>query len=174
MGYIALGILGFFIIHIFDFASLKRTPILKPIIWIAGSSLLTYAVLMVCLSSERISLPLWSIWLGWLILPISLLMLIYPLFINLPFFKTYVKTGVGDRLIKTGLYALVRHPGVYGFILVMIALFLVSESKLLLIAAPIWLLADIILVVFQDKFVFVRMFPDYMKYQQETPMLIPN
>ncbi len=174
MAYIALGTLGFLVIHLFDFASLKRTPLLKPVIWVSGSSLLAYAVLMVCLSPDRLSLPLWLSWLGWLLLLVSLWLLIYPLFINLPLVNTYIKRGIGNRLVKSGLYALVRHPGVFGFILVMVALFLVSGSELLLIAAPIWILVDIILVVIQDKFIFIRMLHGYKEYQQETPMLIPS
>ncbi len=174
MGYIALGTLGFLVIHLFDFFSLKRVLLLKPIIWLAGSGFLAYSIVMACLISERLSLPVWSIWLGWLILVASIVMLIYSLFINLPFIKTYVARGAGDRLVKTGLYALVRHPWVHCFALLLLSLILVSGSNLLLVAAPIWILLDIILVVIQDKFIFTRMFPGYEQYQQETPMLIPN
>ncbi len=174
MTYIALGILGFLIIHLFDFVSLKRIPLVKPLIWGAGSGLLGYGVVMVYLTGDRLPLPTWSIWLGWLLLIVSLLLLIYSLFINLPFRKTYITTGVGERLITTGLYALIRHPGVYGFILLTASLILVSRSSLMLIAAPIWIVLDILLVVIQDRFFFGKMFPGYKKYRQETPMLLPN
>ena len=174
MAFIVLGTLGFLIIHLFDFVSLKKAPLLKPVTWLVGSGLLVYSIVMVCLMSERLPLPVWSIWLGWLLLLGSLILLIYSLFVNLPFIKTYVARGVGDRLVKTGLYALVRHPWVHCFTLLMLSLFLVSGSSLLLIAAPVWILLDIIMVVIQDKFVFVRMFPGYEEYQQETPMLVPN
>jgi protein-S-isoprenylcysteine O-methyltransferase Ste14 len=72
------------------------------------------------------------------------------------------------------LYALARHPGVTWFTLFILSLILVSKSKLLLIAAPIFILLDIFLVILQDKFFFRRMFADYDKYQRETPMLLPN
>ncbi len=105
---------------------------------------------------------------------ISLPLLIYSLFINLPFRKTYVATGVSDKLIRTGLYALVRHPGVHWFILLVLSLILVSKSSLLLIAAPTFILLDVVLVIVQDKFFFGRMFDGYDSYRQETPMLVPN
>ncbi len=174
MTYIALGILGFLIIHLFDFVSLKRIPLAKPLTWGVGSGLLGYGMVMVSLTGDRLPLPTWSIWLGWLLLIISLLLLIYSLFIKLPFHKTYVTTGIGDKLITTALYALVRHPGVYGFILLMLSLILVSRSSLMLIAAPIWIVLDILLVVIQDRFFFGKMFPGYSRYRQETPMLLPN
>ena len=174
MIYIAIGTLGFLVTHAFDFVSLKRIPGAKPFIWILGSGLLAYSLVMVCFAPDKLPLPIWSTWLGWCLLLISLLLLIYSLFINLPFRKTYVTTGVGDKLITTGLYALVRHPGVPWFILFMLSLILVSKSSLLLIAAPIFILLDIVLVIVQDKFFFVRMFDGYDSYQRKTPMLVPN
>ena len=174
MIYIAIGTLGFLITHVFDFVSLERIRGVKPFIWILGSGLLAYSLVMVCFAPDKLPLPIWSTWLGWGLLLISLPLLIYSLFINLPFRKTYVTTGVGDKLITTGLYALVRHPGVPWFILFMLSLILVSRSSLLLIAAPIFILLDIVLVIVQDKFFFVRMFDGYDSYQRKTPMLVPN
>ena len=174
MTYIALGTIGFLIIHLFDFVSLRRIRLAKPLTWGVGSILLGYSVVMASLTGSRLLLPTWSIWLGWLLLAVSLSLLIYSLFINLPFRKTYITAGVSERLITTSLYALVRHPGVYGFILLMLSLVLVSGSSLMLIAAPTWIFLDILLVVIQDRFFFGRMFPEYSRYRQETPMLLPN
>jgi protein-S-isoprenylcysteine O-methyltransferase Ste14 len=174
MVYIAIGCLGFLVIHLFDIVSIKKVPIAKPCTWVLGSGLMGYAIVASYLWSDRLPLPAWSTWLGWVLLAISLSLLIYSLFINLPFRKTYVATGVGDKLIKTGLYALVRHPGVIWFVPFMVSLTLVSRSTLILIAAPIYIALDIVLVVVQDKVFFGRMFQGYDRYRRETPMLIPN
>ena len=174
MIYIAIGAFGFLIIHLFDIVSLKRIPGAKPGIWILGCGLLIYSLTMICFAPGKLLLPMWSTWLSWALLSISLLLLIYSLFINLPFRKTYVATGVGDKLITTGLYALVRHPWVHCFTLLLLSLVLVSRSSLLLVASPIWILLYILLVVIQNKFLFGRMFGGYDHYQQETPMLLPN
>ena len=175
MIYIALGILGFITVHLFDIVSLKKIPSgVKPCVWTIGSGLLGYSLIMLCLQSNILPLPIWSTWLGWGLLTLALFLLIYSLFVNLPFRKTYVTTGVSDKLITTGLYSLVRHPGVMWFILFMLSLILVSKSSLCLIAAPIFILLDTVLVIVQDKFFFVRMFDGYKQYQRETPMLVPN
>jgi protein-S-isoprenylcysteine O-methyltransferase Ste14 len=129
---------------------------------------------MLCLAPDKLSLPVWSAWLGWGLLAISLSLLLYSLFINLPFRKTYIATGVSGKLVTTGLYALVRHPGVHWFTVFMLSLFLVSGSMLLVIAGPILILLDILLVIFLDRFFFRRMFEGYVYYQQQTPMLVPN
>lgn len=175
MIYITLGILGFIIVHLFDIVSLKRVPSgAKPCVWAIGSGLLVYSLIMLSLQSNTLPLPIWSTWLGWGLLTLSFFLLIYSLFVNLPFRKTYIASGVSDKLIKTGLYALVRHPWIHCFTLTLLSLVLVSKSSLLLIATPIWILLDILLVVVQDKFFFGRMFEGYDSYRRETPMLLPN
>jgi protein-S-isoprenylcysteine O-methyltransferase Ste14 len=174
MIYIVLGGLGFLSVKILDIVSLKKIPGVKLLTVLVGNGLLVFSIVMLCLSPDKLALPLWSSWLGWAVLPISLFLLIYSLYINLPFAKTYVITGVGDKLITSGLYALVRHPWVHWFTLLMVALILVSGSRLMLIAAPIWVLLDIILVAIQDRFFFGRMFAGYDDYRRQTPMLIPN
>ena len=174
MIYIAIGCLGFLIIRLLDVFSLNRLPGAKPFTWILGSGLLVYALAMVSLRSDKLPLPIWPIWLGWALLTISLFLLVYSLFINLPFRKTYIATGVGDKLITTGLYALVRHPWIHWFILLLLSLILVSRSSLLLIASLIWILLNIVLIIVQDKFLFGRMFAGYDQYRKETPMLLPN
>ena len=174
MFYIVLGAAGFLVIHLFDLASLKRLPLAKPVTWGLGSALLVYATVGACLSGDTLPLPAWSTWLGWGLLAGSLTLLIHTLFINLPFGKTYINTGVGDRLVTTGLYALVRHPWLHSFALVLLSLLLVSHSSLLLVAAPVWLALNVPLIVIQDRYVFGRMFPGYKEYRQRTPMLWPN
>ena len=174
MIYIILGCLGFLIVHLFDIFALKRVPGAKPFTWFLGCGVLVYAVVMISLQSNTLILPAWSTWLGLALLTISFALLLCALFVNLPFIKTYFATGVPDDLVKTRLYALARHPGVMWFILVICALILVSRSSLLLIAAPIFILLDIVLVYCQDKFFFGRMFDSYDTYRIETPMLIPN
>ena len=129
---------------------------------------------MVCFDASKFALPAWAGMIGWVLLPISIFLFIYSLFINLPFRKTYVKRGVGNQLIRTGTYALVRHPGVLWYGVILVALILVSKSQLLVIAAPIWFVMDVIHVTIQDKFLFEKMFPEYKEYRKETPMLIPN
>jgi len=174
MIYIAIGSLGFILLHVFDIVSLKRVPRVKLVTWILGSGLLFCSVIMMSLSPDKLFLPVWSTWLGWGLLPLASFIIIYSLLINLPFRKTYVSSGVGDKLVTTGLYALVRYPWIHCFALILLSLVLVSKSRLLLIGAPILILLNILLAVIQDKFFFGRMFAGYDQYRKETPMLVPN
>jgi len=175
MIYIGIGILGFIIIHLFDLVSIKKIPFgVKPVVWTGGFGILFFSLVKMCLLSESLPMPGWVIWLGWAMFAVSVVMITLALFVNLPFRKTYIEAGVGDKLIKSGLYALVRHPGVYWVALFFFSLVFISRSHIMLIAAPIFVVLNTALVVFQDKYFFPKMFKGYDEYQKETPMLVPN
>jgi protein-S-isoprenylcysteine O-methyltransferase Ste14 len=174
MIYIVLSVLAVFVVHFCDPIALKKLPYLKPVVWILGLCVIAYSAIMTCLSPNKVMYPSWTIWFGWILLVIALLLLGYSLFISLPFRKTYINTGVSDRLITTGFYALTRHPGVLWMVLLLLGMIFASRSFLMLIAAPIFLLVDVGAVVIQDRFYFGRMFAGYSVYRKRTPMLIPN
>ena len=174
MGYVLLGSLAFLVAFFFDLAALKGIAYLKQAIGLVFGSLFGFALLMVCLKAERFPLPRWLSWVGWPLLIISACLLVYSIFLEIPFKQTYAMNGVGDKLIKTGTYALARHPGVLWFGLFLLALVVISRSQLLLIAAPLWFLLDVLWVWIQDRFYFSQMFPGYEQYKRETPMLIPT
>jgi protein-S-isoprenylcysteine O-methyltransferase Ste14 len=51
---------------------------------------------------------------------------------------------------------------------------LISKSLLMLIAAPIFVILNMALVIVQDRYFFPKMFKGYDVYQRETPMLVPS
>jgi protein-S-isoprenylcysteine O-methyltransferase Ste14 len=174
MLYVLLGALGFPVFHLVDLAAIKRVPWAKPLAWIAGCSLVTANAWQVCVSGDKYNVPVWAITVGWILFLASAAQLLHSLFINLPFYKTYFKVGVSDELITDGLYAIVRHPGVYGLGITLYSLVLVSQSKLMFLAASVWMAVDVVVVIIQDKFFFDRMFEGYDDYREKTPMLIPT
>ena len=136
--------------------------------------LAVYSHLMVCTQGERLSLPVGFSYVGWPLFGLAGLAMIYSLLLEIPFRQTYVAEGVGNKLVTTGTYALVRHPGALWYTLVLISLIFISRRQLMLSAASIWLLMDVLHVWIQDQFFFPLMFSDYGRYQRETPMLVPN
>jgi protein-S-isoprenylcysteine O-methyltransferase Ste14 len=124
---------------------------------------------MMAFASDKVVFPVWVEWLGWILFPPAVLLKIYSLLIGLPFHQTYVSKGVKDTLVTTGIYALVRYPWVFS-----LSLILISGSRLLMIATPILIGLNLLLVVLQDRFFYDRMFTGYAAYRKQTPMLIPN
>ncbi|MGD2178163.1 MAG: methyltransferase [Anaerolineae bacterium] len=174
MVYVITGCAAFAVVGFFDLAALKPIPYLKQATALAGSLLLSYCLGRAVVYGAKLPIPALLSYAGWLLLIPSFFLLIYSLFLEIPFRQTYAADGVGDKLVKTGTYALVRHPGVLWFGFLLLSLVLVSRSRLLLVAAPVWLLMDVLYVLVQDRFFFGRMFPGYAQYRAETPMLIPT
>ena len=174
MNYIILGVIGFLVIHLFDIFAFKKWPLVKPLSWFLGSGLLVYATVMACLGTDKLLLPAWVIWLGWPVLIASAIILVYSLFINLPFRRTYIEKGSGSQLITTGLYSLVRHPWFYGFCLAILSLILITGSILLTYALAIWIPVVILLISIQDKFLFGQMFSGYDNYRKKLEKDLKN
>ena len=174
MEYILVGSLAFVIAFFFDFAALKGIRYLKQIIGLAFVLLFGYAMYGVCFAAEKFSLPACAAWVGWPLSVISGGLLVYSLFLEIPFKATYAQSGIEQGLITTGTYALTRHPGVLWFGLLLVGLTAISRSKLLLVAAPVWFALDVLYVWIQDRFYFPLTFPGYEQYKRETPMLVPT
>ncbi len=91
--------------------------------------------------------------------------------------ETYTSANEKPALRKTyqqGTYALVRHPALWWYGLFLTGLFIISGSKWLIISGTVWWLANLLLVVIEDIYLYPLMFKDYLSYKQKTPMLIPN
>jgi protein-S-isoprenylcysteine O-methyltransferase Ste14 len=174
MLYILIGICGFLAAYAFDWASLRNLRVIKQLTGLLAICLSVYATIMVCVTPIKFHLPFFTRPLGVALLLISLCLLVYSLFIEIPFHSTYAEKGVGNELTTTGTYALVRHPGVIWLTLVYLSLALLFPSTILFLAVTIWLIMDIILVTLQDKILFPKMFPAYREYQLKTPFLIPT
>ena len=174
MVYILLGGLGFLIGYSLELAPAQKVPGAKPLLGMAAGGLLVSSLGMASLHGGRFWLPAWLSVLGGGLLPMAFLLLVYSLFLELPFRRTYVGLGPGPRLVTTGTYALVRHPTVLWYGLLLVSVLLLTRSQLLLMALPLWLALDILWVVLQERFSLLRTFPHYQHYRQVTPMVIPN
>jgi protein-S-isoprenylcysteine O-methyltransferase Ste14 len=174
MNYILLGAAGFLLMHLLDLASLKKLPLVKPALALSGTALVVYASAMAAVSGERFELPLSLTLIGWVLLAVSACLMVYSLYVVLPFGKTYLATGLSGQLVTGGVYRLVRHPWLLFFALSMAGLTIGSRSLLALEAGVVWTALSAGLVFLQDRMVFPRMFPGYAEYQRRTPMLLPT
>ena len=99
-------------------------------------------------------------------------MLIYTLFFALPFNATYVSGDSG--LCTYGVYALCRHPGVLWLAGFYLCLWLAFGTSELLAAFALFTVFDILYVLFQDNWTFMKMFSDYRSYKDTTPFIVPS
>jgi len=103
-----------------------------------------------------------------------LFLLVYTLFFAIPFRDTYINTDTAPKTCTTGLYALSRHPGVLWFTGFYCSLWLALSRPLLLFAGILFSLLNLFYTILQDRWIFMKIFPDYGKYKKTTPFLIPN
>ena len=174
MRYILVGLVAFLLAPAFEIVSIKGVRGGKQIVGLILLILWGVAICGVCADPRRLSMTTWVVIPAWITLVLASVLLVYSLLIELPFRSTYHLAGGSQRLVTTGTYALVRHPGVLWFGLLLLSLALVSGSRAALLAAPIWLGADVLYAWIQDRYLFPRMFPGYEEYQQTVPMLIPT
>lgn len=169
-----VGASSFLVACSFEWISLKKIRGGKQAVGLAVIALQGYALYLACWQTERFWLPAFASWMGWVLLLISVLLLVYSLFIEVPFTNTYVNVGAGNHLVKTGTYALVRHPVALWYFLFLVSLLLATRSETLIAAVPVWGLMNVLYVMIQERFFFNQMFQEYEQYKKEAPMLIPT
>lgn len=174
MIYIAVGVIGFLFAYTFDWTGIKRLWRIRQMVGLLSFLLIGYSTVMVCITPVKVDLPGYVVPLGILILIVAAFLLIYSLFIEIPFHATYAEKRLSNKLITSGTYALVRHPGLLWLTLLYISLILLFPSPTIIVATIIWLIMDLIYIVLQDKLFFPRMFPEYKSYRKLTPFVIPN
>lgn len=174
MIHVALGVVGFAVAFAFDHPRVDRTRWAKLPIGLIAFGLLGYSLVMVTANPSKFAFPLALSVVAWALTAIFALLFIYSVFIEIPFNQAYLGGGGPLRVVKTGTYAITRHPGVLWVLAGLACLILASGSKLLLIASPIWLLMDVIWVCLQDRFYFPKTICGYEDYKREVPMLIPT
>ncbi len=169
-----LGALAFLIAFGFDLASMARRTGLKRAILVAAGLLFLLALYQALRQPPLAPAPGWVVAFGIVLSLLGVSLSAYSLVIEIPARSTYLAPGAPNQLITTGTYALTRHPGVLWFAVILIGLVIANRSLALLIAAPVWLGLDVLYVWLQDRYFFPKQFPDYGRYREQTPMLIPT
>ena len=174
MGYLILGSIGFVFLTIFDFNKIKRWHGVFKTFFLIGISLIGLSTLSLFFIPVTVfSPPFWLAGFFYILALLAGLLMFYALFGALPFKKTYVEDKE-NQTIDTGVYALCRHPGVWGFFMMYLFLFLATGNILLLYACILWTALDIIHVWIQDVYFFPKTLQGYETYQQTTPFLLFN
>lgn len=174
MIYYFVVILVFSLYIVYDINSITINNSIISKFFILGSLLfLIENILLISTVIAKINLSFINILLMLLSL-VFFILLIYTLFFSLPFNETYVDDNKSRKVVKTGMYSLSRHIGVLWFIFMYFCLALVFKDFTFTIFAIISCLMNLIYIIFQDNYSFLRLFDDYQEYKEEVSFLIPN
>jgi protein-S-isoprenylcysteine O-methyltransferase Ste14 len=171
MMWIGLGFLAFVLLSVFDFNKLKPLHPIFNISFALGCLLLAYATGGVLFASAR-TLSFVPIPALWVLAILGLVEMFYALFFALPFNATYVEGTPRLKVVDTGLYALCRHPGVWGFFAFYLFASMASGNGDLLVAGLVWTVFDVLHVAMQDVWFFPQTLPGYDEYRKSTPFLL--
>jgi len=171
--YIAV-ILVFLLYIVYDINSLTINNVILSKLFMIGSIILL--VVNITLFSKlvgSITLNISTV-IFMLLAVLFFILLIYTLFFSLPFKDTYVDEEKSRKVVKTGMYSLSRHIGVLWFILMYVCLTLVFQNHIFTIFSLISCLMNLIYILFQDNYSFIKLFDDYDEYKKEVSFLIPS
>ncbi len=172
---ILIGILGFTFMAGADWATYKRIPLLKPILWFLIIPVFSYAIVMAWTDTARFDFPPIVSTLAWVPLLFFFGLFIYSLYVEIPLKRTYIDSPQPTKVVTNGTYSLCRHPAMLWFIVWLVSAVIVSGSVILAVAVPIWTVAYVGSLLWEEKLCLIGDFgDDYKRYQEATPMLIPS
>lgn len=100
-------------------------------------------------------------------------LLIYVLFFALPFSSTYVSESA-NKVCKTGIYALCRHPGFWMLAGCTLFLTLSVNTWHMFLISLLVNSGNLMYIYYQDQITFPCQFVDYKDYKKDVPFLIFN
>ncbi len=172
---IALGAASFFVVFWVDAVSLNQVRFLKPALWCTATALSIAGILLVLFDPVRLDVPTSLAAPAWVLAVLFCGLLLYSLFIEIPFAEAYIRRGSPRHVVRRGTYALCRHPGVLWLTGMLLSLFIATGALRLLAAIPVWIGLDVVYVVLQEKVFFRRQFgAEYAAYRDAVPMIIPT
>ncbi len=175
MHFIGMGCLSFIFFYLFDLNKIFLIHKWISIFFAIGVVLLTVSTMALWFGNFMIPEIFYPMqWLWGALSFISLSLMIYTLFLGIPFTKTYIEFNKENFVVDTGVYALCRHPGVIWFFFFYLFLWLASGKIILMWAAIVWTFMDIIYVYVQDRWLFPKTLIGYDAYKSSVPFLIPD
>jgi len=172
---ILIGSLGFALIAGADWVTYKKITLLKPILWFIIVPVFSYSVFLAWSYTTRFDFPRILSILAWIPLLFFFGLFIYSLYIEIPLKKTYIDSPQPTKVVTNGTYSLCRHPAALWFIVWLVSGVVASGSVTLAVALPVWTIAYIGCLFWEERLCLMGDFCDeYKRYQEVTPMLIPS
>ena len=170
MGYL-LGLAGFLLFFINDWNDWQLSRRELKFCFPLGFVLLCAGTIWGC-RPEYAPFRGWARWGVLIFAALFLALEIYTLFFALSVKDAYTRPGQKRPACQNGVYALCRHPGVLWFAGLYICLW--AAAGMPLRQTLFFTALDILLVFFEDRYVFPAHLDGYDEYRTKTPFLLPN
>lgn len=165
---VLIGSIGFLCYFIYDLNQVKWHGLPLKHFFVYGSILLATSTLYAMfLEGIKINNKV-----GIIITIVGFCLTIYTLFFALDFEDTYVNEKF--KVFDQGMYAMCRHPGVISLAIFYFGLYIWFSSRVFLSMFIVYTILNILYVLFQDVYVFPRLFEGYDTYKKRVPFLVFN
>jgi protein-S-isoprenylcysteine O-methyltransferase Ste14 len=173
---LAVGGLGFVMILLYDLAQINgRNRFARTLSSIGYAAVLASIVFPLARLKPAQS-PLIVLVLLGAIAALGFALLVYSVLIEIPLALKRVGLNASGprRVVASGTYSGVRHPGFLWFALCLAALALLYRHRAMTEIAAGLMLFDFTLIVIEDLLLFPRIFQDYEQYKKNVPFLVPR
>lgn len=173
--YILIGLFSFVLMAGAEWATYKKIRFLKPVLWFLLIPVFSLTIVLAWVDTARFGFPDIISTVAWVPLLLFFGLFIYSAYIEIPLKRTYINAPQPTKVVTNGAYSLCRHPAALWFGGWIVSAILASRSISLAAAAPVWIIAYIGCIFWEEKLSCLGDFGDeYKKYQRVTPMLIPT
>ena len=167
------GIIAFLMLYVYDLNLIyKKNRFLKNFFMIGSSVIVLTTLINIIIyfpKSWNFTMIVYTI-----LALLSCGGLIYTLFFALDVEKAYGNDCCDQTCIKSGIYALCRHPGVIWMALMYLFLYLAFKNEDMLFMLVVYNGLNLGYVILQDIIIFPKQFVDYQQYKKIVPFLIPT
>lgn len=167
--WLLLGVLSFGVMALSDWIGITPKARFAGAVFVLGCSMLALTSVGLLLTGGSLcaGCPF-----GWCIVALLLGLLVYTVFVAV---HSSESSCEGQQpLVCTGVYALCRHPGVLWLAGLYFFVWVATGCSVWAAAWILFSAADIVYVLWQDRYLFPRTIQRYGEYQKQTPFLIPN
>ncbi|MDX9888398.1 MAG: hypothetical protein RBS51_03935 [Anaerovoracaceae bacterium] len=173
---VIMGLFSFLLFGLYDINQVKwnKKP-LKSLFFMGILIIVATSLTLLVESGVLLEARAWQV-VMLIISGLFFLLLMYALFIAIPFSKTYITSSENDPpgVCDQGMYGICRHPGFLWFTGAYIFFALGLQSTAAILVVAVFIVCNFLYVLFQDLWTFPHLFEDYEVYKEKVPFLIPR
>ena len=171
---IFLSITGYIILLIQDLSQIYKNRIVNLISLISYPIILLPYILIFILYVPDYKAPLVLIILYFVLIFTLSILLVYSVLLEIPLKTRHNKqpADIKTRTVyKQGTYSFSRHPGFIWMTLLNAVIYLIFIQRDILILTVLLTLCNLALIIFEDLYIFPKIFHDYKQFKKEVPFI---
>ncbi|HUX20242.1 MAG TPA: hypothetical protein VMW69_03315 [Spirochaetia bacterium] len=176
MLYLTVGATGFLSVILYDLAQIRGMRGAASILSSIGYLCILASIVFLMITVHPRTIALEFLIVKGFLTSVFLILLIYSVGFEIPIAlrRGGVKGATERRVVATGFYGMVRHPGFVWFALLWASIIFLYQDAVVAAVGIALVVIDFVLIVLEDLVFFPRIFCDYEEYKHRVPFLVPR